>query len=120
MENTNCGCECSFVKSGFCNIDKECPFYCESIWQVRGGTEIKTVKDCYPKRATMETNNLTYRFSVLQQLQEDLRNRMDRIELLLNTLTQQSEVFLIEKLKEKEMREKIHQITNDNKQKNIE
>lgn len=116
MENTNCGVECCFVKSGFCNSDRECPFFCESIWQTNDGKEIKTVKDCYPKRQTMEQNNLTHRFMILQSLQEDLRNRMDRLELLLNTLIQQSETYLIEKMKEKDLKDKIYQIANDNKQ----
>jgi hypothetical protein len=94
MEDTNCGDECAFVKAGFCNKDKECPFYCESIWQVRRGTEIKTVKDCHPKKSMMETNNLHYRMGVLQEIQEDLRNRLDRIELTLNTLIEQSQQHL--------------------------
>lgn len=105
MENTNCGSDCAFVKSGFCNSDKECPFYCESIWQLKGTNEIKTVKDCYPKRQTMEQNNLGQRFITLQSLQEDLRNRMDRLEHLLNVLIQQSETYLIEKIQEKHAQE---------------
>lgn len=120
MENTNCGCDCAFVKSGFCNTDRECPFYCESIWQLKGGTEIKTVKDCYPKRQTMEQNNLTHRFMALQSLQEDLRNRMDRLELLLNTLIQQSQTFLIEKMKEKNNIDISSQISADNVLKQLE
>jgi len=120
MENTNCRTDCSFVKSGFCNTDKECPFYCESIWQLQGTTEVKIIKDCSPKRQIMEQNNLHYKFSVLQQLQEDLRNRLDRIELLLNSLIKQSEVYLIEKMKDKDLKDKIYHIANENKLKNIE
>jgi hypothetical protein len=113
MENTNCGEDCCFVKSGFCKTDRECPFYCESIWQVRGGTEIKTVKDCHPKRATMENNNLHYKMGCLQEIQVDLRNRLDRIELVLNALTEQSQFLLREK------REKMEITKRGLKQENI-
>lgn len=96
MENTNCGDNCSFFKSGFCNSDRECPFYCESIWQKKGGDEIQTVRDCYPKRATFETNNLHYKMCGLQENQEELRNRLEKIETMLNLLVQQSHAFLVE------------------------
>lgn len=99
MEDTNCGELCAFVKSGFCNSDRECPFYCESIWQKKGGDGIQTVKDCYPKRATFETNNLHYKMCGLQANQEDLRNRMDKIEKMLDVLVQQSHAFLVENKK---------------------
>jgi hypothetical protein len=108
MENTNCGEDCCFVKQGFCKTDKECPFYCESIWQIRGGTEIKTVKDCFPKRATSETNNLHYKMSCLQEIQEDLRNRLERLELLINALAQQSHEVLVEFREKKDIKERFN------------
>ena len=110
MENTNCGEDCCFVKQGFCKTDKECPFYCESIWQTEGGTKIKTVKDCYPKRASTETNNLHYRMTVLQSMQEDLRNRLDRIELSLSALISQSQEYL----REQKLNSKSNQELCDN------
>lgn len=105
MEDTRCGEDCCFVKQGFCKTDRECPFYCESIWQIRGGTEIKTVKDCYPKRATSETNNLHYKMGCLQEIQEDLRNRLDRIEGSLMNLINQSAEYLREQKKYSSSRE---------------
>lgn len=107
MENTCCGDNCSFVKSGFCSTDRECPFYCESIWQSNQGKEVKVVKDCYPKRATMESNNIHNRMLVLQECQEDLRNRLDRLEILLNTLIQQSQTYLIDKINEIESKSSL-------------
>lgn len=119
MENTNCGEDCAFVKSGFCNSDKQCPFYCESIWQIRGGTEVKTIKDCHPKRSTMETNNLHYKMGCLQEIQEDLRNRMDRIELALNALIEQSQAYLRIERQFQELKERVY-LSHDKNVKQIE
>lgn len=119
MENTNCGEDCAFVKSGFCNSDKQCPFYCESIWQIRGGTEVKTVKDCHPKRSTLETNNLHYRMMVLQEVQEELRNRMAKIEQMLDLLIQQSHEHLVDMRMAKDSKENL-QLTQEKRFKQIE
>lgn len=117
MENTTCGEDCCFVKQGFCKTDRECPFYCESIWQTDRGENTKLVRDCYPKRATMETNNLHYRMMVLQSVQEDLRNRLERIEISLSALISQSAEYLQEqKIKQRSNKE----IPNDELRKQIE
>lgn len=100
MENTSCGCECSFVKSGFCKTDKECPFYIETLWQKDGEPTPKIVKDCSPKKMMIEQNALLHRCLCMQSVVEDVRNRMDRIEGLLINLTSHSKEFLIEKSRE--------------------
>ena len=101
MENTNCGENCSFVKSGFCKCDKECPFYVETWWQLEGKTDPKLVKDCFPKKFALEQNHLLHRQLCLQSVVEDVRNRMDRIEAMLINLTSESKEFLIEKRQER-------------------
>jgi hypothetical protein len=101
MENSNCGCECSFVKSGFCKTDKECPFYVETWWQIEGKQDPKIVKDCFPKKFALEQNHLLHRQLCLQGVVEDVRNRMDRIEQMLINLTSQSKEFINEKSQER-------------------
>ncbi len=100
MENSNCGDECAFVKSGFCKCDRECPFYVETWWQLEGKPDPKLVKDCFPKKFALEQNHLLHRQLCLQSVVEDVRNRMDRIETMLVNLTSQSKEFLIEKSQE--------------------
>lgn len=74
MENTSCGEECPFVKTGFCNSDRECPNYSESCW-VEGRTgEQKMVKDCIPKRLMIQNNYQQIRLEGLQQAIEQQRN----------------------------------------------
>lgn len=116
VEDTACGEECCFVKQGFCKTDRECPFFCESTWQTEKGERIGSIKDCYPKRAMMENNNFHYRITVLQSLQEDVRNRLERIELALSHLINQSSEFLRDQkifnrnskeISEKEMQKQI-------------
>lgn len=96
MECTNCGDECSFVKSGFCKIDKECPFFVESWWQLDGQPQPKLIKDCFPKKFIAEQNNLLHRFLVTQSVLEELRNRIDILEKLLKQLINQGQDFLTE------------------------
>ena len=97
MDNSNCGCECSFVKSGFCKTDKECPFYVETWWSKTGEPNPKLVKDCFPKKFALEQNGLLHRQLCLQGCIEDVRNRMDRIEVMLAQLISQSKEFILEK-----------------------
>jgi hypothetical protein len=101
VENTNCGENCAFVKSGFCKCDKECPFYTETWWQCEGIPQPKIVKDCSPKKMIMEQNGLLHRQLCLQGVVEDVRNRMDRIEQMLINLTSQSKEFINEKSQER-------------------
>lgn len=97
MENSNCGCECSFVKSGFCKTDKECPFYVETWWQKEGVPDPKLIKDCFPKKFALEQNHLLHRQLCMQSVMEGVRNRMDRIETMLTMLISQSKEFLNQK-----------------------
>jgi len=97
LEHSNCGSNCSFVKSGFCNSDKECPFYIESWWQEAGSATPKMIKDCYPKRASIEQNNLLHRNIALQGVVEEVRNRISRLEMMLELLISQSKEFLLDK-----------------------
>lgn len=106
--DTNCGEECCFVKQGFCKTDRECPFYCEVTWQVQGGE--KKVRDCYPKRATMENNNLHYRITCLQSVQEETRNRLANMERLLESLILASREFLAEKKENISHNQSLNQI----------
>lgn len=101
MENSACGCECSFVKSGFCKTDKECPFYIESWWQKADDPTPRLFKDCFPKKLAVEQNNLLHRMICSQGVVEEVRNRMDRIEQMLDLLIAQSKEFIIEKRTEK-------------------
>lgn len=101
MENSNCGCECSFVKSGFCKTDKECPFYVETWWQNKDSPSPKLVKDCFPKKFALEQNHLLHRQLALQGCIEDVRNRLDRVESLLLELFNQTKDFMKEKNAEK-------------------
>lgn len=94
VEDTACGIECAFVKSGFCESDRGCPFYCESIWQNQDGSQVKVVKDCSPKRSTFEVNNLHLRMKVLQSHQEDLRNRFDTLQSQLSLLIELSKEYI--------------------------
>ena len=97
MDCTNCGNECSFVKSGFCKTDKECPFYVETWWQLQGEQNPKLIKDCFPKKFALEQNQLLHRFLCMQSVVEEVRNRMAKLESMLEQLMQQSHEFLLEK-----------------------
>lgn len=101
MDNSNCGCECSFVKSGFCKTDRECPFYVETLWQKEGDPVPKIVKDCSPKKMMVEQNALLHRMLCTQSVVEDVRNRMDKLEQMLAQLISQSKEFILEKKFEK-------------------
>lgn len=96
MDDTNCGQNCAFVKSGFCKNDCECPFFVETWWELEGNPHPKKVKDCFPKKLTMEQNNLLHRHLCLQSVVEDVRNRMDRIEGMLLRLVSSSNELIAE------------------------
>jgi hypothetical protein len=117
MECTNCGDNCSFVKSGFCQTDRECPFYVESWWQLENKPNPKLIKDCFPKKFALEQNGLLHRFLCMQEVLEDVRNRMNRLELLLDQLINESRQMIIEKrIESLSLREeKLLNSINDNK-----
>lgn len=80
MKNTNCEKNCAFVKAGFCDSDKECPHFVQSIWQQEGNSSPVIVSDCFPKRFTMEQNQLLHRFLCMQSALEEMRNKNDNLE----------------------------------------
>ncbi len=94
MDSTNCGENCAFVKSGFCKSDCECPFYIESWWQCKGEKTPKLVKDCQPKRASLQLNNADNRIFDLQAEMVILRNKFDNIENLLLQLISNSNDYI--------------------------
>ena len=98
MENTNCGDKCSFVKSGFCNSDCECPFYIESIWESKG--EPKVIKDCSPKRMMLEQNRMTNHFIGVQSSVQVLRDKVENLEKALVFLISRSKELMVELDKE--------------------
>lgn len=97
MKCTNCAENCAYIKAGFIQKDKECPFYLESFWLKDGDEEPTMIKDCFPKKFGLEQNRLLHRFLAVQSISEDLRNRMDRIESQLEFLIQNSQDFIKEK-----------------------
>ena len=99
MDNTNCGENCAFVKCGFCETDKTCPLYQESWWKEDTSETPKLVRDCFPKRMTIEQNKLFNRYTNSQSVVEDVRNRLDKLEKILNILVMQSQEFLNENQK---------------------
>jgi hypothetical protein len=80
MENTSCGSNCAFVKSGFCQTDKECPHFVQSLWQKEGDPMPKIVSDCYPKKFILEQNQLLHRFLCMQSVTEELRHKVSTLE----------------------------------------
>ena len=97
MKNTNCGQECAFVKNGFCQSDKECPNYIETWWKSIEDEHPKLVKDCFPKKFSLEQNALLHRFLSMQSALEQVRNRMDRLE---KSICQLIDIFCHENEKE--------------------
>ncbi|MEM3714863.1 MAG: hypothetical protein QXF82_07950 [Nitrososphaeria archaeon] len=86
MENTNCGENCPFVKSGFIKSDKECPHFIQTIWQQEGNPTPKIVSDCYPKKFAAEQNMLLHRFLAMQSVTEELRNKIHDMEKSISQL----------------------------------
>lgn len=100
MENSSCGEHCSFVKSGFCDTEKDCPFYVETWWKKGQEETPKLVKDCFPKKFALEQNHLLHRFICVQGALEEMRNRFASLESILMNLVVQSK----EALKQEELR----------------
>ncbi len=71
MKDTSCGCNCPFVKQGFCEKVNECPNYIESWWIEGDGKEPTIIKDCSPKRMLLQQQLLQSRLdNVLKALCE--------------------------------------------------
>lgn len=96
MEDTRCGDECCFVKSGFCNKDTECPNYTETVWEEASSGKMKTVKDCAPKRTMIEQQRMTNSFNAVTASNQVLRDKIDRLEGLLLQIIQESKIFFAE------------------------
>lgn len=104
MEDSSCKEHCSFVKSGFCNSERECPFYVETWWKKQDEQSPKLVKDCFPKKFALEQNHLLHRFLCMQSSLEEMRNRFASLESLLTLLISQSQEVLKEETKKLEIR----------------
>lgn len=94
MEDTRCGNKCAFIKAGLCDSDEGCPNYMETVWKTNNGSDIKIVKDCSPKRMMLESQRMVNRCIGLQSSVEQMRNRLDSVESLLNGLTSYSREVL--------------------------
>jgi hypothetical protein len=97
MENTACGCECPFVKQGFCASDKECPNYVESWFVERNSSEQRLIKDCSPKRMLLQQQVLQVRFEGVQQALEQARNEYINLGQYLRKLIEASKQVLEKK-----------------------
>ena len=96
----NCGCNCAFVKSGFCETDKGCPFYLETWWQLgdKPNSTPKLVKDCFPKKFGMQQNQLELRLLTLQASFDQVRTKLILLESAIQKLIMQGEDITLEKL----------------------
>jgi hypothetical protein len=112
MEDTRCGENCCFVKSGFCDSDTGCPNYTETLWEESSSGKLKTVKDCSPKRTMIEQQRMINSFSATQGSVQVLRDKVDNLETLLVNLVNQTKQVFIE-LQEKSEVKKIQQRNPD-------
>lgn len=94
MENTACQ-KCAFVEAGLCATQKDCPNYCENVWQNSQG-DVKIVQDCAPKRMLKEQIRLSKNMEILSHSVIELRNRQDKLEGSLKDLMDQSKKVLFE------------------------
>lgn len=95
-EDTRCGKNCCFVKSGFCEDDTGCPNYTETIWEDISNGKIKTVRDCAPKRTMIEQQRLINSMTGLQNAFETLSNRLNSVENSLSHIINESKIFFAE------------------------
>jgi len=108
MENTNCGSNCPYVKSGLCKTDCECPNFIESAWQNKDG-EIKFFKDCIPKRLMIQQNNHHQRIEGLQSALEQQRNAYSQLSSVLNDLLYQIKNISTVAIPERSKKELTHE-----------
>lgn len=83
MENTNCGSNCPFVKSGMFSDDKSCPNYIESWWLEKEKEKPTLIKDCSPKRSLLNDEALFNRFETSIASINQLENRIKNLEEVL-------------------------------------
>lgn len=94
MENTNCGKNCTFVKIGLCESDVDCPNYVETLWECGERAEIKTVKDCSPKRQLLESQKYIHRHLEIEAKIKKLTSKVENLENLMLELINESRQFL--------------------------
>ncbi len=96
MENTTCGNDCPFVKSGLCQTDKECCNYLESWWQPNGTDKPHLIKDCVKKRMVyMQQDQVSYTLH-LQQEVNSLKQEVEKLSNMLTSLIQRTHYYLEE------------------------
>ncbi len=106
MENTSCGCNCPFVKQGFCSTEKECPNYVESWWVKHGEETPRKLMDCSPKRLLLQQQLMQARLEGVQQALEQSRNQYDELATYLKSVIQMcKEVVLHQKI--------VNEVTNE-------
>jgi hypothetical protein len=111
MENTNCGKNCTFVKIGLCESDTDCPNFVETLWQCGEGAEIKTVKDCSPKRQLLESQKYILRHLEIEAKIKRLTEKVENLESLLIQLIYESRQFLGQ-VNKKQLEEKNDRINS--------
>lgn len=94
MYDTACGCECPFVKNGFCKTDKECPHYVESWWKEGKTGDQKLVRDCSPKRLLIQSNAQFNRMDGLQAAFDSQRNQFADIGMHFQKLMEEVNVLV--------------------------
>ena len=99
MQDTACGKDCPFVKTGFCESDAQCPNYCESVWVEAQSQEKKIVRDCVPKRLLFQNNDQNHRILALQEALEQQRNMFQIMSSNFKALFQEVEKLTIEQRK---------------------
>lgn len=96
MDCTNCGEKCAYVVNGFCKTDADCPHYIESWWTNEKEAQPKLVKDCFPKRASIQQSQTTHRVFVLQEATEQLRNEVNGLKQAICQLINQNNAICAE------------------------
>ena len=112
MKNTSCGCNCPFVKQGFCAEEKECPNYCESWWLEGEGKEPVLIKDCSPKRMLLQQQLMQHRLECVQQALCDSRNKYEELSSYLRTLIEMSRSVIFNQIEDKNDKNN-HLLTHD-------
>jgi len=94
MENTSCGCNCPFVKTGFCSNEKECPNYIETWWIQCESAQPKLVKDCSPKRLLLQQQLMQSRMEQMQASLCEARNEYHRLGTYLKSIVEASQKII--------------------------
>lgn len=108
MEDTRCGENCCFVKSGFCEKDTGCPNYTETLWEEGNSGNVKTVRDCSPKRMLIEQQRMINNFSATQGSVQVLRDKVENLEMILVNLANQTKQVFVEMQKNIEIKKLQH------------